>query len=62
MPRKKIPDEKKKQSVSLTIDTNLLEIMAEYLKDNAKNNRSKYIEKLIKEDLIKKGKKIDNIF
>jgi len=36
--------------------------MDEYLKDIGNDNRSKYIEKLISEDLIKRGKEIKKEF
>jgi hypothetical protein len=36
--------------------------MDEYLKDIGNDNRSKYIEKLITEDLIKRGKEIKKEF
>lgn len=55
--RNKIPDDKKRVNISVTINTELSKILDEYLIDNNIYNKSKYIEKLILEDFIKKGKK-----
>jgi len=60
--RKKVPDNKKKIDISMTIDTELFDIMNEYLEENNISNRSKYIESLIREDFEKKGKKIQKEF
>ena len=60
--RKKIPDDKKKIKTGFTIDNDLLKIMDEYLDNLGISNRSKYIEKLITEDLEKRGKKIKKEF
>lgn len=60
--RKKLPDDKKRQNVRLTIDNNLLSILDEYLAENNIINKSKYIENLIRKDFEKKGKKIDKNF
>jgi metal-responsive CopG/Arc/MetJ family transcriptional regulator len=60
--RKKIPDNKKKIDVSVTIDTELFDIMNEYLEENNISNRSKYVENLIREDFERKGKKIEREF
>jgi len=51
----------KKQN-ALSIDTNLVELMDEYLKEIGYENRSKYIENLIFDDLEKRGKKINKEF
>jgi metal-responsive CopG/Arc/MetJ family transcriptional regulator len=56
------PEEKKKEKLSLTIDKRLVEKMDQYLTDEQINNRSKYIEKLVREDMEKKGKNIDRNF
>ena len=56
------PEEKKKEKLSLTIDKKLVEKMDQYLTDEQINNRSKYIEKLVREDMEKKGKNIDRNF
>jgi metal-responsive CopG/Arc/MetJ family transcriptional regulator len=56
------PEEKKKEKLSLTIDKKLVEKMDQYLTDEQINNRSRYIENLVREDMEKKGKNIDRIF
>ena len=52
--RKRLPDNKKKPSISITIDSRLDEIMEIHL-EKVKLNRSKYIEDLIRKDFEKKG-------
>jgi metal-responsive CopG/Arc/MetJ family transcriptional regulator len=59
--RHKIPDEMKKDKFTITIDEKLNDIVNEYLESND-IKRSNYIEKLIREDMEKKGKNIDRIF
>lgn len=59
--RHKIPDEMKKDKFTITIDEKLNEIVNNYLEDN-NIKRSNYIEKLIREDMGKKGKNIDRNF
>ena len=56
------PEEKKKEKLSLTIDKKLVEKMDQYLTDEQMNNRSRYIENLVREDMEKKGKNIDRNF
>jgi metal-responsive CopG/Arc/MetJ family transcriptional regulator len=56
------PEEKKKEKISLTIDKKLVHKMDQHLTDEEINNRSKYIENLIREDMKKKGKNIDRNF
>jgi len=56
--RHKIPDEMKKDKFTITIDEKLNDIVNEYL-DRNDIKRSNYIEKLIREDMEKKGKNID---
>jgi metal-responsive CopG/Arc/MetJ family transcriptional regulator len=56
--RNKLSEDKKRVDVSLTIDAELLQILEEHLDKNDISNRSKYIEKLIREDFEKKGKNI----
>ena len=50
------PEEKKKEKLSLTIDRKLVEKMDQYLTDEQINNRSKYIEQLVREDMEKRKK------
>ena len=54
MARHKLPEDKKKPKISITIDKMLNELMEEQLqKDNI--NTSKYIENLIRKDFESKG-------
>lgn len=62
MPRKKIDDEKKKVKTGVTINSEVVELMDELLIDIGNTNRSRYIEKLIREDLEKRGKNIERDF
>lgn len=55
-------EEKKKEKISLTIDKKLVDKMEKYLLDEGINNRSKYIENLVRKDMEKKGKNIDRTF
>ena len=60
--RKKIPDDKKKQKFTVTVDDKLLKIFESYLEENDISNRSKYIERLIERDLIERGQDIKKEF
>jgi metal-responsive CopG/Arc/MetJ family transcriptional regulator len=60
--RKKMSDNKKRVDIGVTIDKELFSILEEYLIDNNISNRSKYIEKLIREDFERKGKNIEREF
>jgi metal-responsive CopG/Arc/MetJ family transcriptional regulator len=51
-----------KVKTGITVNTDLLKIMDEHLENIGNMNRSKYIEKLITEDLIKRGKEIKKEF
>ncbi len=62
MPRKKIQEEKKKIKTGVTINSEVVEMMDEMLDDIGNTNRSRYIEKLIREDLEKRGKNIERDF
>jgi metal-responsive CopG/Arc/MetJ family transcriptional regulator len=62
MPRKKIEEEKKKIKTGVTINSEVVELMDELLIDIGNTNRSRYIEKLIREDLEKRGKNIERDF
>jgi metal-responsive CopG/Arc/MetJ family transcriptional regulator len=62
MPRKKIEEEKKKIKTGVTINSEVVEMMDEMLEDIGSTNRSRYIEKLIREDLEKRGKNIERDF
>lgn len=56
MARHKIPDDKKRQSLNITIDPILYKSFDDYLLENNIYNKSQYVENLIKEDLIKNNK------
>jgi metal-responsive CopG/Arc/MetJ family transcriptional regulator len=57
------PDYKKKLKKAISLNIELVEIMDEYLERDLGNfNRSKYIEKLITEDLKKREIKIKKEF
>ena len=60
--RKKIPDDKKKVKTGFTLNSDIVELMDELLDDIGNTNRSRYIEKLIREDLEKRGKTIERDF
>lgn len=60
--RKKIPDEDKKVSPSITLNNDIIELMDELLDDVGNTNRSRYIEKLIREDFEKRGIKVEKRF
>lgn len=59
--RHKIPDEMKKDKFTITIDEKLNDIVNDYLESND-IKRSNYIEKLIREDMEKRGKNIEKKF
>lgn len=60
--RKKIPNDKKKLKTGFTLNSDIVELMDELLEDIGNTNRSRYIEKLIREDLEKRGKKVERDF
>lgn len=62
MTRKKIADEKKKIKTGVTINSDVVDLMDEFLDEVGNTNRSRYIEKLIREDLEKRGKNIERDF
>jgi metal-responsive CopG/Arc/MetJ family transcriptional regulator len=62
MPRKKIQEDKKKIKTGVTINSDVVELMDELIEDIGNTNRSRYIEKLIREDLEKRGKNIEKDF
>ena len=59
---KKKPEEKLKAKFSFCLDERLLKIMDEYLEKEEINNRSKYLENLVREDMEKRGKDISKEF
>ena len=56
------PEKKKKNKISLTLDKRILSKMDVYLENEKINNRSKYIEKLVREDMEKRGKDVNREF
>ena len=62
MARKKIADDKKKVKTGVTINSDVVDLMDELLEDIGNTNRSRYIEKLIREDLEKRGKDVSKDF
>lgn len=56
--RHKIPDDIKKEKMTLTIDEKVVELFDMYLEDNGISNKSKYIENLIRKDMEDRGKEI----
>ena len=52
--RKKLKDEEKKQKMTICIDEKLFNIFENYMLEIENSNKTKYIEKLIREDLIKR--------
>lgn len=61
MARKKLPDNKKKRKTTVSIDKNLMEKFDKFIDEN-NINRSKYIKKLIKNDMKKRNINIENDF
>ena len=62
MGRHKISDINKKKDLTITVDIKLNEMLETYLSLNKIGNKSKYIENLIKNDLIKRGENIVDEF
>ena len=56
MSRRKIPEDKKKVNYNITLDPELSKIFEKFLDEIEVYNRSKYIENMIKELLIKNKK------
>lgn len=62
MARHKLSEEEKRKEFSISVDIKLNEKLEKYMIEKGYSNKSKYIEKLIKEDLINRGEKIDEQF
>jgi len=56
MARIRIPLDKKRLKLNVTIDSNISKLLDEYLIENEIYNKSQYVEKLIRENLIKTKK------
>ena len=59
--RHKIPDDKKKDKFSVTIDEKLNSLLEKFLEEKG-HNRSRYIENLIEKDMKERGKDINKNF
>lgn len=55
-------EEKKKKKISFSVNQKLLSKLDEYLEKEEISKRSKYIEKLIREDMEKRGKDVSRDF
>ena len=62
MLNKKKTEESKKQKLSISMNDKLLKKLDEFLDQEELGKRSKYIEKLIREDMEKKGKDVSKDF
>jgi len=62
MPNKKKNEDAKKQKISVSMNEKLLNKLDDFLDEQDLGKRSKYIEKLIKDDMIKKGKDVSKDF
>jgi len=62
MSRKKLNKEDKRKELSVSLDISLNEKLEKYMTDNGYDNKSKYIERLIKEDLLGRGEDIEEKF
>lgn len=58
----KTEEEKKKKKISFSLNKKLLSKLDEHLENEDLGKRSKYIEKLIREDMRKRGKNISRDF
>ncbi len=55
-------DDKKKIKLSFSVNEKLVSKLDDYLNDEDLGKRSKYIEKLIRDDMRKRGKDVDKDF
>lgn len=55
-------EEKKKSKISVSVNKKLLSKLDEHLENEDLGKRSKYIEKLIREDMEKRGKDVTKDF
>lgn len=60
MTRSKMPENKKRVKLNGTIDVEINRLLNEFLEENEIYNKSKYLEELIRKDLIK-NKKINKL-
>lgn len=57
--RHKIPNENKKKKFSITIDERLSLLLDKYMSENNINNKSLYIESLVRKDMKERGENIE---
>ena len=57
--RKKLDEEDKKIKTGVSLNNDIIELMDEFIDDIGNTNRSRYIEKLVREDLERRGFKIE---
>jgi metal-responsive CopG/Arc/MetJ family transcriptional regulator len=62
MANKKKSEEKKKRKISFSVNKKLLNEFDDFLEKEEISKRSKYIEKLIREDMEKRGKDVTKDF
>lgn len=55
-------EEKRKVKISFSVNEKLLDKFDEFLEENEIQKRSKYIEKLIRDDMEKRGKDVSKDF
>ncbi len=55
-------EDKKKRKISFSVNEKLLKKLDGFLEENEISKRSRYIEKLIREDMEKRGKNIEKEF
>ena len=55
-------EDKKKRKISFSVNEKLLDKLDEFLEKEEISKRSKYIEKLIREDMEKRGKDVSKDF
>ena len=60
--RKKLEEADKKIKTGITLNNDIIELMDELLDDVGNTNRSRYIEKLVREDLERRGIKVEKRF
>jgi len=60
MTRSRIPEDKKRVKLNTSIDVDVNRLFNEFLEENEIYNKSKYLEELIRKDLIK-NKKINKL-
>lgn len=55
-------EDKKKRKISFSVNEKLLDKFDEFLEENEIQKRSKYIEKLIRDDMERRGKDVSKDF